>query len=373
MLTHVGRRETRVITTSGEIRINRSVLYDRMDKTTEIPTDEYIEIKDLPFKITKAMMTDTAFYGQNEGSFEKAGVMIKKSMNIDISKETIREVTEYVGKKVYEEDTKRGAEIIINTEGLEISRDQVDTLYIMIDGAAVNTRIEDENGSTWRENKLVIAFRSKDIIQRGNGDSLILKKEYMSYIGSAEEFRKYVMDIAVRNGYKNTKNVVVIADGATWIRNLCEEILPDAVQILDKFHLCENIYTYAKQLFNNVDSLYVPWAESVINKIENGQIEEALKLIPENEKKAAGVFNLKGYIQNNIDKINYPLYKDQGFFIGSGAIESGNKTVVHRRLKQAGMRWSVDGAQYVLTLRTKAESNLWNKHVREFICASCAA
>jgi hypothetical protein len=93
-----------------------------------------------------------------------------------------------------------------------------------------------------------------------------------------------------------------------------------------------------------------------------------LNQLPEDEKLPAGVVNLRTYMTNNIDKINYPDYKSKGYFVGSGAIESANKVVVQRRLKQAGMRWSVEGAQAVLTLRAKVESGLWDKEVRG-LCA----
>ena len=39
-----------------------------------------------------------------------------------------------------------------------------------------------------------------------------------------------------------------------------------------------------------------------------------------------------------IDKIDYPEYMAQGYFVGSGAMESANKVLVQRRLKQAGMK-----------------------------------
>jgi len=41
-------------------------------------------------------------------------------------------------------------------------------------------------------------------------------------------------------------------------------------------------------------------------------------------------------------------------------IESGNKSVVQKRMKQAGMRWGIDGAQYMAVLRAKHESGRWN-------------
>ena len=61
------------------------------------------------------------------------------------------------------------------------------------------------------------------------------------------------------------------------------------------------------------------------------------------------------------------LYKAKGYFCGSGAIESGNKIVLQKRLKQAGMRWEPQTAQYLLTLKTKYESGRWERDVVDFI------
>ena len=73
------------------------------------------------------------------------------------------------------------------------------------------------------------------------------------------------------------------------------------------------------------------------------------------------VCNLPVYLKNNKDKIDYSTYERNGWFVGSGAIESSNKTVVQLRLKQAGMRWSVDGANYIIALRCMVESEHWNE------------
>jgi hypothetical protein len=77
-----------------------------------------------------------------------------------------------------------------------------------------------------------------------------------------------------------------------------------------------------------------------------------------------------GYITNNIKNIDYAAYEQKGYFIGSGAIESGNKIVLQQRLKQAGMRWNVETAQNLLTLKAKAESGLWHTDVELFILSA---
>ena len=186
-----------------------------------------------------------------------------------------------------------------------------------------------------------------------------MKKEYAAFIGSAEQFRGYVLDTAISAGYGKTGDVVIIGDGAGWIRNMGNDLFPEAVKILDLYHLKENIYTYAKHKFGHNEKEYVPWAETIIDKIEKGKVGEALSLLPEEEKLPANIVNLRTYISNNLDRIDYPKYKEKGYFVGSGAIESANKVILQRRLKQAGMRWGVPGAQAVLSLRAKVESRRW--------------
>ena len=58
--------------------------------------------------------------------------------------------------------------------------------------------------------------------------------------------------------------------------------------------------------------------------------------------------------------MNYPEYDKLGYYIGSGAIESAHRTVVQKRLKLSGQRWTIDGAQRVLNLRVLKMSGKWN-------------
>ncbi len=93
---------------------------------------------------------------------------------------------------------------------------------------------------------------------------------------------------------------------------------------------------------------------------EHNKIQRELKKYS-NISIPSTICNLPTYIENNKDKIDYSTYEHNNCFIGSGAIESSNKTIVHLRLKQAGMRWCVNGANYLLILRCFFESNHWNK------------
>jgi hypothetical protein len=56
-----------------------------------------------------------------------------------------------------------------------------------------------------------------------------------------------------------------------------EEIFPDALQILDFYHLAENIYSFGKYLFPGDAKQYTPWAEELIERLRNSQGEEVLR------------------------------------------------------------------------------------------------
>ena len=309
-------------------------------------------------------MIEIAFWGQNQPSFKKASDIIYRIYGFKISYITVMNITKFIGKIVYDYNYNNSLKTWNNRANLELSIfNKKGTLYIQADGAAVNTRIEDENGSTWKGNKLGIFFSESDMYKRKDKSNIINHKEYVSYIGNVDTFRILVFAKAVELEYWKYENIVFISDGATWLRNMINELFPEAIQILDKFHLIENIYEYAKYIFNE-DMIKV---EKFKNKIIDYCYSNEYNLIVKELNKYKNISipkticNLPIYLENNKDKINYFKYEHSGWFVGSGAIESSNKTVVQLRLKQAGMRWSVDGANYIITLRCMCESNNWNK------------
>jgi len=370
----------RIITTRGILTIERTVLRPKeacgLEKLKEeekirsiVPLDIVLGIDRLPFKMTREMMCEVAFWAQNQGSFKSAETIIKKVHGVGVAAETVRQIADYVGKIVFDEDTREAELLVSNMSKMSFSKDKSGVLYIQMDGAALNTRQKNKEGTTWRENKLGMVFSSDNIRSHTNkkGETVktILKKEYTSYVGGVEQFKKYLFACAVKNGYEGYKTTVVLGDGATWIRNICDEIFPDAVQILDLYHLCENTYEYAKAIFKNDELQYKPWAEDMIEKLKSGKKSEVVKIIKKFQKRKLpnGTVNLPTYINNNLDKIDYDQYIKKGYYVGSGAIESGNKVVLQKRLKLAGMRWNEQTAQYLLSLRAKFESGLWNECV----------
>lgn len=317
-------------------------------------------------------MLEIAYHAIKMDSYQEAEDIISKHFGVKVNDDTVRLVTNHIGQLVFREDCRLADEAfsLFERNLLHYRPEKEGILYLEMDGAALNTRTKDENNSTWRENKLAVAFTDKDFYSwkgRDNkGRHQLMRREYISLIGAASEFRKHLLALALRNGYGTVRETVILSDGAAWIRNIKEELFPDAQQILDLFHLKENIHGFSRVIFKQEeDESRLAWAKDICSRLEDGRWEDVLKELEIYKDRSfpPGTVNPYTYIYNNRNNIDYPTYRAKGYAVGSGAIESSNKVVLQSRLKLAGMRWNVDTAQYVLSLKAKEKSGLWYSSV----------
>jgi len=66
---------------------------------------------------------------------------------------------------------------------------------------------------------------------------------------------------------------------------------------------------------------------------------------------------LSNYYQNNIKRMKYKTFKEQGLLIGSGAIESAHRDILQQRMKLSGQRWTKQGLQQIANLRILFKKN----------------
>jgi hypothetical protein len=415
-----GKVELSIQTTNGTLTMRRTVLQiqtppkedkkgeDKKNETTEnaaqegtserrekqaeiIPLDEYLKIDSLPFRMSRECMVKVTKYGQLM-EYKDAEELLKDDQGIKVTDTLINEVTNYVGKIVFEGDRERAEKIDKNRAkntpcGMGVKRKGV--FYALFDGSMLNIRAWDEQGHGWHEMKLALLFPASALRPRRDkkGEYVrdevsgeikydITEKEYVCYLGGTEEFEKYVYEAATRMGCFEYEKIVVVSDGAAWIRNMADRVFDGCVQILDFYHLCENIGNFGKYLFRKKREderavLVKGWADPLIAKMREGKVKEVLgELIKYKGKTYAGVVNPYTYLKNNEDKVAYKEYREAGYYIGSGPIESANKTVIQSRMKQGGMHWDRINAQYVGTLRTKWKSGSWDRNVRESVLAA---
>jgi hypothetical protein len=342
------------------------------------PVDIALGLNEIPIKLTRGALLTVAKMAAQCESYEMAEERLKEFTKISIGDDTIRKATTLLGKIVHENDMNN-ADVIwneLNTGRLQFqNHTKKHILYFQIDGSMLALREKDGEkingikGSEYHECKLVMAFSSDNMTTRirsdGKTQNIICKREYGAIVGGVEPFYKLVLALAIRNNYGVYHKTVLISDGATWIRSLKQMLFPDCVHILDFYHLKEHIAECGKTVFANDPEKSNQWSEEIANLMKSSDTCNALKRIKdvENKKDPDTTNKLIQYIQNNINSVDYAFYQSQNYCIGSGAIESGNKSVIQRRLKCNSMRWNRDSCQALTSLRTKLYSKLWDADV----------
>ena len=105
------------------------------------------------------------------------------------------------------------------------------------------------------------------------------------------------------------------------------------------------------------------WAVELGGQLEEGAVEALVASMrearPGGEKGREELRKAINYFLENARRMRYAEFRRQGLFVGSGVVEAGCKTVVGKRLKQSGMRWTVKGANAILALRCWQMSDRW--------------
>ena len=184
-------------------------------------------------------------------------------------------------------------------------------------------------------------------------------KHYVARRSKAEDFGKLLYTLAVEQGLERAQQLVALGDGAAWIWRLVAEHFPTAVQIVDVWHAKEHVWKVAHAVFGAATPQASVWAEHACRLLVEGKIEElveelvVLPPVPPEPGASRSVPDIeRDYFISNAGRLRYPAFRAQGMHIGSGIAEAACKTVVETRAKRSGMRWTPEGLDAVLPLRT---------------------
>ena len=274
---------------------------------------------------------------------------------MNLSKETVRKATEKTGKIFLEKDSKEATFNVSNYKPDE-------TVFLQVDGVKVNTK------KGWKEYKLGLFYRKSDMKVRKstpNRHSLKIKKlvgaitdDYLIELKQLIQFRMQ------QTGYYWSQRFVLISDGADWIAKLFQSLFPGSDMILDWYHAMANLWKCAHDLFGEGSQMAKEWVAIYEELLWNGEIEIVLqKLLQEVETSVnqTPLRKLYFYYEQRKDRMKYHEYRNKGYPIGSGSIESADSYAIQNRLKQSRMRWTIENANYVAHLRNKYFSGEWNQ------------
>jgi hypothetical protein len=311
-------------------------------------------------------MQEKMVYAGQSCSYNEAGELMEKLASIEVSISQIQRVTNYYGSCIEKEKVEEkleSRELFCDSPNQVIELKKGEIVYAGLDGSMMLFRKE-----KFKEVKLGRIFTESSCTKLTNNElqkgirGWIRNSEYEAYVGNCETFFSRFELLINRYGELGNR-LVFLTDGAKWIGRWIEENYPQAIHILDWYHAIEHLNLFAKEInMSNKDQ----WVEEIKSLLIESKTEEAISRIENYEVKGKKSHNEKKllikYYNKNKNRMDYKKYRQIGVgMIGSGAIESAHRTVIQKRCKQSGQRWSKKGGQYVLHLKAIRLSKKWTK------------
>lgn len=257
-------------------------------------------------------------------------------------------------------------------------RNDPQLLVIGMDGGRVQNREKNsENGSRWREDK-VLTISSYLPGDGQDKDPKALVTTYLATMKTSDDFGVLARLEAERRGIRQARQVIVLGDGAAWIDTLHQRHFHRHVRIIDWYHAAEHLYDVAKAAHPEHADAQQPLAQRLTDALWNGHVQSVILAIealthragpprandPADHPRRVLHQNL-GYFQRHGQHMNYPQYRQRGWPIGSGMTEAGVKQF-NKRVKGTEQFWYNQGVEPILALRSLWLSNddRWNHHWR---------
>lgn len=306
-----------------------------------------------------------------ETAFAEASRLIERFLLFRVSDNTLRKETERFGQlqKVVEEEWQaQSQDESWLQERLRKLGTQAGRLYGSIDGVMAPCKGE------WREMKNIAWYRVEKVrayeTRRHHASTVGEQNDLQAHniiyhcdIQPPDQFGNLFWATACQRNADLFEELVFVCDGAIWIWKLIERHFPHAVQIVDWYHASEYLPPIAEAAFGTGTPEYDTWLEQSRSLLWEGQIDaliqecRLLSAIPAAQK---AVHNAVSYFSNNQKRMDYARFRQQGFFIGSGTVESAGKQIAGLRLKRAGARWTETGAVATAKARAAWLSDQWN-------------
>jgi hypothetical protein len=246
---------------------------------------------------------------------------------------TIKNMAQYESNRLFE----HGIQI---TEKVDLKGEE--TLYVGIDGGFLSKW---KQKGSFESKCCIFATGSKKI---NNRLELNNKYVYSSDTLSMDDFAREVAAISIKRGFETAKQVIVVSDGAIWIKNIVRDWFPNATHLLDIFHLKNKII----RLVTKKDEKQQHILEDALAKVDTYDVDLILKAIepykPYNSYKTKEKEETIQYIKNN--KVEITNHKDTSKH-GSGMVEKTVDLLIARRLKMRGMSWTKKGAGNIMIFK----------------------
>lgn len=309
--------------------------------------------------------------------FERLPELMRFFTNASLSASTIQRLTETAGAAY--EAVQTAAVVRLERECPAAPAGPA-VQQVSVDGAMVPLRGKSE----WAEVKTLAIGTAQPPVLTTEGELAVHVGElsYFSRMTDHQTFTRLATVETHRRGTETADTVCGVVDGADWCQSFLDTHRPDAVRILDFSHAAGYLAQIAQAAFGPGTAATTTWLETQRHRLKYAAPATVLDTIrtlhrsvaarPDGAIAAEVIGKCLAYFEKRQAQLAYATFQQQGYPIGSGIVESANKTVVEARLKGAGMHWAPAHVNPLLALRTVACADRWREawpqivhHVRE--------
>lgn len=322
-----------------------------------------------------------ARFGVREPSFAQAAEGYAEATGGRVSGASIRRVTQRFGRQVQERqatEAERAAEVgafeeFPHERWLELEHALEGIGNVSSDGTMILVRDEG-----WKEVKVAVFSQVETLstddpdrraVQRKGklGEREVVRLQEHSYcagLWDADTFGRYQYLEGLRRGFDRLKKASSANDGARWIARVTDTNFPHAQQIIDWTHGIEHLWAVGNAVFGETTPEACQWVKQRKDELWEGNVEEvvlALKALDlEQDGYPEGVKQAPGYFATRMEKMRYADFRNAGYPIGSGTVESAARNVVQPRMRRPGRGWGRDNASAMLTALAEFHSDRWS-------------
>jgi hypothetical protein len=355
---YAGRRSKTFHSILGSLQLERAYYHCASCGQGFSPRDQQLGLQDTSLSpaVTRMIGTVGAMV-----SFEEGSQLLTELAGVAVNTKQVQRTAEALGAAIAI-DEKRN---VVPTDDLVLPP----TWYLGLDGTGIPMRSSELNGRTGkqpdgsaktREVKLCTVWSAEG---RDENDTPVRDPGSITYSAAIETaatldtdknrapFTDRVLREASRRRFTQADRTVVIGDGAPWIWKIAHELFPQAIQIVDRFHVKEHLSNLSKLLYPQKPDQSKTWATRRHEELDSGRLPDLLRAIRRHTDNCDEARKCFQYIHSNRDRMRYPQFHAQGLCTSSGVVEAGCKVAVGTRLKRAGMHWTVAGSNAIIALR----------------------